>query len=145
LAFTMFIIKPDAVSRRVIGRILSRVEEAGFTIREMNLTHLTLDDARRFYDVHRERPFFDALCGFMSSGSCVPCLLEGDDEAIPRLRQLMGATDSREAEEGTLRHEFGTDKQDNAVHGSDAPETARQEIAFFAAKLGWKLTAAAHS
>jgi nucleoside-diphosphate kinase len=141
----MFIIKPDAVSRRVTGRILSRVEEAGFTIREMGLTHLTLDDARRFYGVHRERPFYDDLCRFMSSGPCIPCLLEGDDEAIPRLRQLMGATDSREAAAGTLRHEFGTDKQENAVHGSDAPETAREEITFFATKLGWKLPAAARS
>jgi nucleoside-diphosphate kinase len=141
----MFIIKPDAVSRRVTGRILSRVEEAGFTIREMSLIHFTLDDARRFYGVHRERPFYDDLCQFMSSGPCIPCLLEGDDEAIPRLRQLMGATDSREAAAGTLRQEFGTDKQENAVHGSDAPETAREEMAFFAGKLGWKLPAAASS
>lgn len=141
MAFTLFIIKPDATARRSIGRILSRVEAAGFTIREMSLTRLDIEDVRRFYAVHRERPFYEDLCAFMSSGPCVPCLLEGGEDAIPRLRELMGATDSRQAAAGTIRQEFGTDKQANAVHGSDAPGTAREEIRFFADKLGWKLPA----
>lgn len=138
MARTIFIIKPDAVAQGRIGRILARVEAAGFTIREMSLVRLTLDEVRRFYTVHRERSFFQDLCDFMSSGPCVPCLLEGGADAVPRLRDLLGATDSREAAPGTLRHEFGTDKQSNAVHGSDAPETAREEMAFFSARLGWK-------
>lgn len=142
MAFTLFIIKPDATRARSIGRVLSRIEEAGFAIREMSLTRLSIEDARRFYAVHRERPFYEDLCRFMSSGPCVPCLLEGGEDAIPRLRELMGATDSRQAAAGTIRQEFGTDRQENAVHGSDAPETAREEIRFFAAKLGWQLPAA---
>jgi nucleoside-diphosphate kinase len=140
LAYTLFIIKPDAVGRRLTGRILARVEEAGFTIREMGLTALSLAEAERFYAVHRERPFFGDLCHFMVSGPCVPCLLEGGDDAIERLRALMGATDPREAAPGTIRREFGLDKQSNAVHGSDGPDTARAEIAFFRVKLGWHLT-----
>ncbi len=139
MAYTLFIIKPDAVAAGQIGRILARVEAAGFTIREMSLAHLTLNEAKRFYQVHRERPFFDDLCRFMSSGPCLPCLLEAGDDAIPRLRDLLGATDPREAAAGTIRHEFGSDKQLNAVHGSDGPETAREEIGFFAARLGWRL------
>lgn len=138
---TLFIIKPDAVEHKTIGGVLSRVEAAGFTIREMAVTQLSLADAQRFYAVHRERPFFADLCQFMSSGPCVPCLLEGDEDAIPKLRELMGATDSREAARGTIRRDFGTDKQSNAVHGSDSPETARAEIEFMAAKLGWKIPA----
>lgn len=141
MTHTLFIIKPDAIERRSIGGILARIEEAGFTIREMAVTRLTLEEAQRFYAVHRERPFFNDLCRFMSSGPCVPCLLEGGDDAIPKLRELMGATDSREAARGTLRRDFGTDKGSNAVHGSDSPETARTEIEFMAARLGWKLPA----
>jgi nucleoside-diphosphate kinase len=138
MANTLFIIKPDAVAKNKIGGILGRVEAAGFVIREISLVQLTLDEIRRFYHVHRERPFFDDLCRFMTSGPCVPCLLEGGDDAIPRLRDLLGATDSQKAAPGTLRAEFGTDKQSNAVHGSDGPETAQEEIAFFAARLGWR-------
>jgi nucleoside-diphosphate kinase len=142
LAYTVFIIKPDAVARQMTGRILARIEAAGFTLREMSLVQLTGADVQRFYAVHRERPFFDELCRFMASGPCVPCLLEGGEEAIAKLRELMGATDSRAAAPGTLRAEFGTDKQSNAVHGSDGPETARAEMEFWAEKLGWKLAPA---
>lgn len=142
MAYTVFIIKPDAVARRMTGRILARIEAAGFTLREMSLVQLTGADVQRFYAVHRERPFFDELCRFMASGPCVPCLLEGGEDAILKLRDLMGATDSRAAAPGTLRAEFGTDKQSNAVHGSDGPETARAEMEFWAEKLGWKLAPA---
>jgi nucleoside-diphosphate kinase len=141
MGHTLFIVKPDAVERRLTGKILARVEGAGFSIVEMSLTRLTLEEAQRFYRVHRERRFYDELCRFMSSGPCVPCLLEGGDDAIPRLRDLMGATDSRQAAPGTIRAEFGTDIQANAVHGSDGPDTARDEIAFFAARLGWVVPA----
>jgi nucleoside-diphosphate kinase len=141
VAYTLFIVKPDGVAARRIGPILARVEAAGFTIRELCLTRLTVDEARRFYQVHRERPFYDELTHFMSSGPCVPCLLEGPGDAIDRLRSLMGVTDSRKAAAGTIRAEFGTDIQANAVHGSDKPETAREEIAFWAAKLGWPVPA----
>ncbi len=137
MAATLMIVKPDAVERQHLGQILARVEESGFTIRALAMTRLTLDDAQRFYQVHAERPFYDELCAFMISGPCVPCLLEGGDDVIPRLRELMGATDPAEAAAGTLRHAFAENKQRNAVHGSDAPETAREEIAFFTAKLGW--------
>jgi nucleoside-diphosphate kinase len=143
VAYTLFIIKPDAVAARRTGQILARVEAAGLTVRELCLVRLDLEEARRFYRVHRERPFYDELCRFMSSGPCVPCLLEGAEDAVPKLRALMGATDSRRAEPGTLRAKFGTDVQANAVHGSDGPETARDEIAFMAAKLGWRVPAAA--
>lgn len=141
MAYTLFIIKPDAVAARRIGPILARVEAAGFTIRELSLARLTVDEARRFYQVHRERAFYDELTRFMSSGPCVPCLLEGPGDAIDRLRGLMGVTDSRKAAAGTIRAEFGRDIQANAVHGSDAPATARDEIAFWAAKLGWNVPA----
>jgi nucleoside-diphosphate kinase len=130
-------IKPDAVARRHAGAILAKVEAAGFTIRQMAMTRLSLDDARRFYQVHAERPFYDELCEFMSSGPCIPCLLEGGDDAIPALRALMGATDPAEADEGTIRREFAENKQMNAVHGSDGADTASEEIAFWSAKLGW--------
>ena len=141
MAYTVFIIKPDAVGAHATGRILARIESEGFSIREMSLVRLALADAQRFYAVHQERGFFDELCRFMSSGPCVPCLLEGPADAIPKLRALMGATDPKEAAPGTLRKEFGTDKGLNAVHGSDAPETARDEMAFWADKLGWRLPA----
>jgi nucleoside-diphosphate kinase len=141
VAYTVFIIKPDAVNQHMTGRILARIEKEGFTLREMSLVRMTLADAQQFYAVHRERPFFAELCRFMTSGPCVPCLLDGPADAITKLRTLMGDTDSRAAAPGTLRHEFGTDKGSNAVHGSDGPETARAEMAFWAEKLGWRLPA----
>lgn len=141
MAHTLFIIKPDAVGRRQLGKILARIEEAGFAIRAMSMTRLSREQARSFYQVHASRPFYDDLCEFMSSGPCVPCLLEGGDDVIPAVRALMGATDPAEAEAGTLRAEFAENKQCNAVHGSDGPETACQEIAFFKELLGWQVEA----
>ena len=127
---TFAIIKPDAVRARVAGRILARIEEAGFTIRGLRLTHLTRREAEGFYAVHRERPFFASLTEFMSSGSCIVMALEAPD-AIRKWRALMGATDPAKAEPGTLRREFGTSIEHNATHGSDAPETAAFELGYF--------------
>ncbi len=127
---TFAIIKPDAVAARHAGRILQRIEEAGFTIRAMRLTHLTQREAEGFYAVHRERPFFPSLTKFMSSGPCIVMALEGPD-AIKKWRTLMGATDPAKAEAGTIRKEFGKSIETNATHGSDAPETAAFELGYF--------------
>ena len=127
---TFAIIKPDAVRARHAGRILARIEEAGFTVRAMRLTHLTERDAEGFYAVHRERSFFGSLTAFMSSGPCIVMALEAPD-AIARWRKLMGATDPAKAEAGTLRKEFGASIENNATHGSDAPETAAFELGYF--------------
>jgi nucleoside-diphosphate kinase len=127
---TFAIIKPDAVRSRAAGRILARIEESGFTVRALRLTHLSKREAEGFYAVHRERPFFSSLTDFMSSGPCVVMALEGPD-AIRRWRTLMGATDPAKADEGTLRREFGTSIEFNATHGSDAPETAAFELGYF--------------
>ena len=127
---TFAIIKPDAVAARYTGRILQRIEEAGFTIRAMRLTHLTRHEAEGFYAVHKERPFFASLTTFMSSGPCVVLALEAAD-AIRKWRALMGATDPAKADAGTLRKEFAESIERNATHGSDAPETAAYEIGYF--------------
>ena len=127
---TLLIIKPDAVARDLVGRILSKVEGEGFKIRRLEMIRLTPDRARRFYAVHEGKPFLDDLVAYMASGPCVPVLLEGDD-AIPRLRELMGATNPKNAAPGTIRAEFAVDIQANSVHGSDSPESARTEIPFF--------------
>jgi nucleoside-diphosphate kinase len=127
---TFAIIKPDAVAARYTGRILQRIEESGFTIRAMRLTQLTQQDAEGFYAVHRERPFFAGLTKFMSSGPCVVMALEAPD-AIKKWRTLMGATDPAKADAGTLRKEFGKSIDNNATHGSDAPETAAFELGYF--------------
>ena len=127
---TFAIIKPDAVERRLAGKILARIEEAGFNVRAMRLHHLSKKEAEGFYAVHRERPFFGGLTGFMSSGPCVLLALEAPD-AIRRWRVLMGATDPGKAEAGTLRKEFGSSIERNATHGSDAPETAAFELGYF--------------
>ena len=127
---TFAIIKPDAVERRLAGKILARIEEAGFTVRAMRLHHLSEKEAEGFYAVHRERPFFGGLTDFMSSGPCVLLALEGPD-AIRRWRALMGATDPGKADAGTLRKEFGSSIERNATHGSDAPETAAFELGYF--------------
>jgi nucleoside-diphosphate kinase len=127
---TFAIIKPDAVERRLAGKILSRIEEAGFTIRAMRLQSLTKKEAEGFYAVHRERPFFGGLTDFMSSGPCVVMVLEASD-AIRNWRTLMGATDPAKADAGTLRKDFGSSIERNATHGSDAPETAAFEIGYF--------------
>jgi len=127
---TFAIIKPDAVAAKYTGRILQRIEQAGFTIRAMRLTHLTQKEAEGFYAVHKERPFFASLTRFMSSGACVVMSLEAP-EAIKKWRTLMGATDPAKADANTLRKEFGTSIENNATHGSDAPETAAFELGYF--------------
>lgn len=127
---TLAIIKPDAVERRSVGAIIRRIEEAELAIREMRLTRLTKADAERFYAVHRDKPFFDSLTDFMSSGPIVVLALEAPD-VVRRWRRLMGATDPAEAERDTLRRQFGRSVETNAVHGSDAGETAALELDYF--------------
>lgn len=127
---TLAIIKPDAVRKGQAGRILARIEDHGFTVRAMRMVQLTKREAEGFYHVHRERPFFGGLTDFMSSGPCIVMCLEAPD-AIRRWRELMGATDPAKAAEGTLRREFGTSIDNNATHGSDAPETAAFEVGYF--------------
>ena len=127
---TFAIIKPDATGKQFTGRILQRIEEAGFQIRAMKTLRLTQQEAEGFYAVHRERPFFKGLTEFMSSGPIVAMVLEAPD-AIRKWRTLMGATDPAKADAGTIRKEFATNIERNAVHGSDGPDTAREEIAFF--------------
>jgi nucleoside-diphosphate kinase len=127
---TFFIVKPDAIRARTLGRILAMIEASGLTIVAGRIRRLTTDEAQRFYAVHRERPFFGDLVTFMTSGPVFVGVLEGEN-AIKRWRDLMGPTDSKKAPKGTVRGEFGTDVEQNASHGSDAPETARAEVAFF--------------
>lgn len=131
---TLAMIKPDAVKNNCIGKIINKYEEAGLKIRAMKYMHLNLRDAKAFYAVHAERPFYASLCEFMSSGPIVALVLEGED-AIARNRKLMGATNPEQAEAGTIRKEFATNIENNAVHGSDAPETAKNEIKFFFSEL----------
>ena len=127
---TLSLIKPDGVSRGLIGEVIGRFENAGLKIRALKMVHLTLEQARAFYAVHRERPFYDSLTRFMSSGPIVALILEGDN-AIQHNRDLMGATDYRQAAPGTIRADFARDIEANIVHGSDGPDTAKTEIAFF--------------
>ena len=127
---TLAIIKPDAVARRLAGKIIQRIEEAGFQIRAMQRVQLTKAQAEGFYAVHRERPFFGSLTAFMSSGPAVVLVLDAPD-AIKRWRTLMGATDPAKADAGTLRKEFAESIERNATHGSDASETAAYEIGYF--------------
>ena len=127
---TFSIIKPDAVAKNVIGEIVSRFEKNGLRIIAMRMLHLTREQAEGFYAVHRERPFFKDLVTFMTSGPVVVQVLEGEN-AISKNRELMGATNPEEAAPGTIRADFARTVDENAVHGSDAPETAAQEIEFF--------------
>ena len=127
---TLAIIKPDAVEHRLTAAILLRIEEAEFRVRGMRLVQMSKQDAEGFYAVHRERPFFDSLTCFMSSGPAVVLVLEAPD-AIARWRRLMGATDPADAERETLRREYGSSIERNATHGSDAPETAAFEVGYF--------------
>jgi nucleoside-diphosphate kinase len=131
---TLAIIKPDAVSRGLTGKILARLEEHGFRVRALKLVHLSKPTAQAFYRVHAERPFYESLTTYMSSGPVVPLLLERD-QAIQTLRDIMGATDPQKAETGTIRHDYGENIERNAIHGSDAPETAAAEIPFFFSHL----------
>ena len=127
---TLSIIKPDAVSRNLIGEILRRFEAAGLRIAAAKLVRLSPERAEVFYAVHKQRPFFASLCAYMSSGAIFVSILEGDN-AIAKNREIMGATDPTKAAPGTIRKDCGKDVEQNAVHGSDGPETAASEIAFF--------------
>lgn len=127
---TLSIIKPDAVAKNVIGQIISRFENAGLRVAAAKMLHLSKAQAEAFYAVHKERPFFGALVNFMSSGPVLVQVLEGDN-AIAKNREIMGATNPKDAAPGTIRKDFADSIDHNAVHGSDAPETAQQEIAFF--------------
>jgi nucleoside-diphosphate kinase len=127
---TLAIIKPDAVSRGLIGKILARVEEQGFRVRALRMVQLSQQTAQAFYQVHAERPFYESLTTYMSSGPVVPMLLEREN-AIQSLRDLMGATNPQQAAPGTIRRDYGENIERNAIHGSDAMATASVEIAFF--------------
>ena len=127
---TLSIIKPDAVRARQAGEILARLERDGFEILALRLRRLSRAEVEGFYHVHRERPFFASLCAFMSAGPCIPMVLERDD-AIARLREVMGATDPAKAAPGTIRKDLASSIEANCIHGSDGPETARFEIGYF--------------
>jgi nucleoside-diphosphate kinase len=127
---TLAIIKPDGVERKLVGEIIRRLEKNNLKIAAMKMAFMTKKQAEGFYAVHKERPFFESLTSFMSSGPVVVMVLEGED-AIGRYRKLMGATNYKEAEEGTIRREFATDIEKNVVHGSDSPVNAVFEIAYF--------------
>ena len=131
---TLSIVKPDAVAKNVIGEIYSRFEKAGLKVVAAKYKQLSRREAEGFYAVHRERPFFNALVEFMISGPVMVQVLEGDG-AIKKNRDIMGATDPKKADKGTIRGDFATTVDENMVHGSDAPETARQEIAYFFSDL----------
>ena len=132
---TLSIIKPDAVAKNVIGQIVTRFENAGLRVVAARMMHLSQAQAEGFYAVHKERPFFGELVKFMISGPILVMALEGND-AIAKNRELMGATDPKKAAKGTIRADFADSIDANAVHGSDAPETARTEIAYFFPSLG---------
>ena len=127
---TLSIIKPDGVQKNLIGEIVSRFEKAGLEIVAQRMMHLSTDQARGFYAVHKERPFYDDLVGYMSSGPVVVQVLRGEN-AIARNREIMGATNPADAEPGTIRADFAASIEENVVHGSDGPETAATEITFF--------------
>lgn len=127
---TLAIIKPDAVEAGHTGKILARLEEEGFRVLALRKLRLSEGQAGAFYEVHRERPFYGSLVAFMTSGSCVPVALERDD-AVAYLRRVMGATNPEEADEGTIRKQFASSIERNAIHGSDSPENAALELGFF--------------
>ncbi len=131
---TLSIIKPDATRRNITGAIVARLEEAGLRVIAQRRMRLSREQAEKFYAVHKERAFFDDLCEFMTSGPVVVQVLEGES-AITKNREVMGATNPANAEEGTIRRDFGESVEANSVHGSDAPETAAQEIAFFFSRI----------
>lgn len=130
---TLAIIKPDAVSDGYIGEIISMITKAGFKVKAMKMVHLTVNQAKSFYEVHKERPFYNDLVEYMTSGPCVPIALEKEN-AVEDYRILIGATDPAQAAEGTVRKLYARNKQFNAVHGSDSDENAEKEIAFFFSK-----------
>jgi nucleoside-diphosphate kinase len=127
---TLAIIKPDAVKKKVVGKIIQRIEEEGFEISNLKMLHLTKEEAEGFYVVHKAKPFYGSLTDFMSSGKIVVMILEGEN-AIEKWRKTMGVTDPALAEPGTIRHQYGFSVERNATHGSDAPQTAEWEINYF--------------
>ncbi len=131
---TLSIIKPDGVSRNLIGEVIKRIEDAGLKILAIKMMDMTKIQAKGFYKVHEAKSFYESVTDFMSSGPCVVMILEGKD-AINKYRTLMGATDYKEAKEGTIRREFATDIEKNIVHGSDSEDTAKFEIAYFFSEL----------
>ena len=131
---TFGIVKPDAVEKSAVGGVIEMIEKAGLRIVGLRLAKLSDAQARAFYDVHKERPFFPSLVAFMTSGPCVVMAIEGEN-AIARYREVMGPTDSTKAPAGTIRNKYGTNIERNAVHGSDGPDTAKVEVAFFFAGL----------
>ena len=131
---TLSIIKPDAVAKGAVGKIIDRIEQAGLKVLAARLMRLSAEQAAGFYIVHKERPFYASLCAFMTQGPCLPMVLEGEN-AIQRWRDLMGATDPAKAVAGTIRKDFASSIEANAVHGSDAPDTAAFEISYFFSAL----------
>ncbi len=131
---TLSMIKPDGVSRNIIGEVLNFFEKGGLKVVAMKMLRLTKEQAQEFYIVHKDKPFYDELTDYMSSGPIVALVLEGEN-AISRCREIMGATDPAEAAEGTIRKTFALSKGENTVHGSDSPESAAREIAFFFSEL----------
>lgn len=127
---TLSIVKPDGVAKNLIGKVIGRFEEEGLKVIALKMVHMTKEQAKGFYAVHRDKPFYESLTDFMSSGPCVVMVLEGDD-AIARTRRIMGATNPKDAAPGTIRREFAENVERNIVHGSDSPETARMEIPYF--------------
>lgn len=127
---TLTILKPDCIRKKLIGEVTRRIQEAGFRIVAMKMTRLTQDTAGGFYAVHKDRPFYDDLCEFMSSGPCVPMILEKEN-AIEDFREFIGATNPEEAEKGTIRADFADGIEQNIIHGSDSVENGKKEAAFF--------------
>lgn len=126
----MSIVKPDGVAKNLIGEVIGRFEREGLRVLALKMVHMTKEQAQGFYAVHREKPFFDSLTDFMSSGPAVVMVLEGED-AISRTRRIMGATNPKDADPGTIRKEFADNVERNIVHGSDSPQTAETEIKYF--------------
>lgn len=131
MAMTLAIVKPDAVEAGNAGKVLAKLQEVGFTIRGIKMLRLTETQARAFYEVHKERPFYGSLVEFMTSGPVMPVALEKEGDAVGNLREVMGATDVAKAAPGTIRALFGTSIERNAIHGSDSPENAAIELSFF--------------
>ena len=134
IEITFGIVKPDAVEKNAVGGVIEMVEKSGLKVLALRMIRMSDAQARAFYAVHKERPFFNGLVKFMTSGPCVVMALEGEG-AIARYREVMGPTDSKKAPEGTIRNRYGTDIERNAVHGSDGPDTAKVELSFFFAGL----------
>ena len=130
MPLTLAIVKPDAFAAGQAGAVIAHLQREGFTLRGARVLHLSREQAQAFYEVHAERPFYGSLVEFMTSGPCMPLALERED-AVPHLRKVMGATNPANADEGTIRKLFATSIEKNAIHGSDSPENAEKELAFF--------------